>query len=98
MWDKIKFSDNTTNTIRGELGLTRIPFYKVSSVTIVQWKHGAHHIRDISIRVGNESPPADQSGDDEILDANPLCAIFVGPGIDGAEEVMVCEGEAVFCI
>ena len=82
----------------GLLGLTRIPLYKVSSVTIVLWHQAASHIRDISIRVGNESPPADQSGDDEILDANPLCAIFVGPGINSAKEVMVCEGEAVFCI
>ena len=83
----------------GLLGLTRIPLYKVSSVTIVLFHRGdASHIHDISIRVGNESPPADQSGDDEILDANPLCATFVGPGINSAEEVMACEGEAVFCI
>ena len=82
----------------GLLGLTRIPLYKVSSVTIVQKKNHASVIRDISIRVGNESPPADQSGDDEILDANPLCATFVGPGINSAEEVMACDGKAVFRI
>ena len=82
----------------GLLGLTRIPLYKVSSVTIVLFHHAADYIRDISIRVGNESPPADQSGDDEILDANPLCATFVGPGINSAEEVMACDGKAVFRI
>ena len=72
----------------------------MSSVTIVQRKSPDHalYIRDISIRVGNESPPAGMSGNDEILEANPLCAMFDGPGIGGAKDVMVYEGEAVFCI
>ena len=70
--------------------------YKVSSVTIVQRKNNAGNIHNVSIRVGNKEPPADRSGDDEILDDNPLCATFDGPGIGGAEDVMACDGEAAF--
>ena len=49
----------------------------------------------VSIRVGNVAPPAAGTGEDAVFEDNPLCGIFVGPGVSGSRDELTCAGEMI---
>ena len=53
----------------------------------------AYKTRDINVRVGMISPPADGTGGDAEITDNKLCGIFPGPGQLGTTSTVTCDGE-----
>ena len=53
----------------------------------------ADRTKDINVRVGMRSPPADGTGGDAEITYNELCGIFPGPGQLGATSILNCDGE-----
>ena len=53
----------------------------------------ADRTRDINVRVGMNSPPAEGTGGDAAITVNELCGIFLGPGQTGSTSILTCDGE-----
>ena len=51
--------------------------------------------RDINVRVGMKSPPAEGTGGDAEITDNQLCGIFLGPGQKGSTSILTCDGECL---
>ena len=45
--------------------------------------------------MGNVAPPDAGTGEDAVFDDNPLCGIFVGPGVSGSRDEVTCAGEMI---
>ena len=53
----------------------------------------ADRTKDINVRVGMKSPPAEGTGGDAEITDNELCGIFLGPGQTGSTSILTCDGE-----
>ena len=53
----------------------------------------ADRTKDINVRVGMKSPPAEGTGGDAEITDNQLCGIFPGPGQLGKTSIVNCDGE-----
>ena len=53
----------------------------------------ADNTKDVNVRVGMKSPPAEGTGGDAEITDNQLCGIFLGPGQLGTTSTVTCDGE-----